>query len=58
LDVAHPTYVLHRTSAHHDLELAALGLAHAILHSMGHDLDAVPTGATMRLLDAVKLGEP
>jgi len=58
LDVDHPTYILHRTSAHHDLELAAVGLTHAILHAQGYDRDAVATGETLLLLDAIELGAP
>ncbi len=58
LDVDHPTYILHRTSAHHDLELAAVGLTHAILHAQGHDRDAATTGQTLLLLDAIDLGAP
>ncbi len=50
LDVEHPTWVLHRTSAHHDLELAAVGLAQAVLHVDGFEGE----GAFEQLLDAAR----
>jgi len=58
IDAAHPTWALHRASAHQDLELAALGLAHAIVHTEGYDLDNPNTGELRRMLAAVDAGMP
>ena len=54
VDVDHPTFALHRASAHQDVELAAVGLAHAVLHADG----VREAGPYVQLLDATRWEAP
>ena len=58
LDRDHAAYQLHRTSAHHDVELAAVGLAHAVMWDQGFADETSSSAAFQRLIDACATERP